>query len=132
MNRIVLAGAAGIVAVGAVSASAASLGGVTSDQVGVDSGVVASCDTDGIDVDYTVAYSSDDTTYDVNDVTLSDVDATCAGQTYTVTLADDTGTNLATQTGAAVSGTTTVNFLADDVDGEQVTAIAVAIVGPQQ
>jgi hypothetical protein len=131
VNRIVLAGAAGIVAVGAVSASAASLGGVTSDSVGVDSGVVASCDTDGISVDYTVAYAAASQRYNVASVVLTGVAAACNGKAFSVTLADDT-TPLGESTGTVSLGggsTETIDVGSLSVDGELVDSIAVAIVG---
>jgi len=131
MNRIILAGAAGIVAVGAVSASAASLGGVTSDSVGVDSGVVASCDTNGIGVDYTVSYAPASTRYNVATVVLTGVDAACETNAYSVTLADDS-TSLGESTGTislAGGSTVTIDVSSQNVDGELVDSIAVAIVG---
>ena len=129
MNRIILAGAAGIVAVGAVSASAASLGGITSEKVGVDNEVVASCDSDGIAVDYTVAYQPSISTYKVATVDLSGIAGACNALPYSLTLSGTGGTSLLDDTGT-ISGTSmSINVSADNVDGELVTGIALAIVG---
>lgn len=130
MNRIVLAGAAGIVAVGAVSASAASLGGITSEAVGVDNAVVASCDSTGIDVDYTLAYSSVLASYRVNTVDLSNVDATCDGLPYSLTLStDDSSSIFSTDDTVVLIGDSMSVTVTGDVNGELVTGIALAIVG---
>ena len=129
MKRVILAGAAGILAVGAVSASAATLGGITGGSLGVDSAVVASCDNDGIIVAYTVQYSAAATTYNVDDVELSDVATACNGLTYSITLSGVGGTSLGEQTGTVtvVAGEFSANFSGDSIDGELVTGIAVAI-----
>ncbi len=133
MNRIVLAGAAGIVAVGAVSASAASLGGITSESVGVDNAVVASCQTtqNSIDVDYTVAYQPSLSTYKVATIDLTGLDSTCNNLSYSLTLSGAGGSSLLDDTGTTtiVGGAMSINVSADNVDGELVTGIAVAIVG---
>lgn len=129
MNRIVLAAAAGIVAVGAVSASAASLGGITSESVGVDNAVVASCDSDGIDVDYTVSYFADDSTYIIDTVDLSGIAGPCNTLPYSLTLSGAGGTSLGDDTGV-VSGTSmSIDVSGQEIDGELVTGIALAIVG---
>jgi len=129
MNRIVLAAAAGIVAVGAVSASAASLGGITSESVGVDNAVVASCDSDGIDVDYTVDYAAGIASYEVATVDLSGIAVPCNGLPYSLTLSGAGGTSLGDDTGV-VSGTSmSIDVSGQAIDGELVTGIALAIVG---
>ena len=131
MKRIVIAGVAGLVAVGAVSASAASLGGITSESVGVDNAVVATCDSDGIDVDYTVAYSSSISTYEVDDVDLSGVATACNGLSYRLTLSGAAGVSLAEDTGTVSlsGGAMTIDMSSDNVDGEAVTGVALSIVG---
>ena len=58
--------AAGLAVTGGVFASAASLGGVESANLGSSATVVASCDTDGVTVDYSTAYDSASGTYLVN------------------------------------------------------------------
>ena len=129
MKRVILAGAAGILAVGAVSASAATLGGITGGSLGVDSAVVASCDNNGIDVSYTVEYSADDTTYNVDDVELSGVAEACGGLDYLITLSGTGGTSLGQRddTVSLTGGAFSVDFSSDAIEGELVTGIAVAI-----
>ena len=131
MNRIVLAGAAGIVAVGAVSASAASLGGITSAEVGVDNAVVASCDSNGIVVDYTVDYVPATTTYNIDTVDLSGVATACDTLEYSLTLSGAAGASLGDDTGTVdlTGDAMSIDVSALNVDGEAVTGIALAIVG---
>ena len=138
MNRIILAGAAGIVAVGAVSASAASLGGIASQEVGVDNAVVATCQTtqDAIEVDYTLAYEPSLSTaqlgsYKVATVDFTGFDATCNNLPYYLTLSGSGGTSLLDDSGTTSisSGAMSIDVSADNVDGEMVTGIALAIVG---
>jgi hypothetical protein len=129
MKRVILAAAAGITAIGAVSASAASLGGITDGSLGVDSAVVASCDTDGIAVGYTVEYVAAATSYNVDEVELSGVALACDGLDYLITLSGAGGTSLGEQTGTVglTSGAFSADFSGDAIDGELVTGIAVAI-----
>lgn len=97
MKRILIAAGAGVAAVSAVTASAASLGGVTASSLGADSAIVASCDTDGIGVDYAVTYSAG--VYKVTDVKLSGVNAACNSLKYSVSLADGTNASLVNASG---------------------------------
>lgn len=131
MKRILLAAGAGLLAVGAVSASAASLGGITGKSVGVDDEIVASCDTDGINVAYTYGYNATSGKYDVTGVDLTGVNAACNGMAYSLTLADNTNAAL----GSALTGTLTVASGAASVpvtsgrNGESVSRIALIITG---
>jgi anti-sigma-K factor RskA len=79
---------------GAVYAMAASLGGITSDAVGADNTIVASCDTDGVTTSYTTSWDAADERYEITAVTVGGVADTCDGQTMKVTLADASGTSL--------------------------------------
>jgi hypothetical protein len=83
-----LAGALGIVAVGGVLASAASIGTVSSSSLGSGVQVVASCDTNGVNVAYTNTYNTISGKYEVTAVTVSGIDAACATKTLDITLAD--------------------------------------------
>lgn len=131
MKKIILAAAAGLTAVGAVSASAATLGGINADSLGVDDSVIAACDTDGIDVAYTLTYSAAALTYNVDDVILSDVAVACDGLDYSITLAGTGGISLGSATDTVVLDDTvlTVDMSGENVDGQAVTGIAVAIIG---
>lgn len=80
---------------------AASLGGITSDNLGADSAAVATCDSNGVSTSYTTAYDATDGRYEVTAVTVGGVDNACDGKAIAVTLT--------TAAGASVgSGSTTV------------------------
>lgn len=85
-KQLKLALGAGVLATAAVLASAASLGTVTSTNLGAGNTVVASCDTDGIAVDYTTVYDATTATYRVSEVKLSRVAAACNGQDVNITV----------------------------------------------
>jgi hypothetical protein len=86
-KRTLVASLLGLTAFGAVFGSAATLGGLSSDQLGADTRTVASCDTDGVAVTYTEAYEQTAPAgYKVTDVTVTGVASACAGQTLSVTL----------------------------------------------
>jgi hypothetical protein len=74
-----------------VGASAASLGGLESNQLGADTGVVASCDDNGIDVLYRTAYHRGSGQFRVNRVILRNVSVQCEGLPYQLTLIDAAG-----------------------------------------
>jgi len=123
-----LAGLAGIAFFGSVVASAASLGGLTSTDLGASDSVVASCDTDGIAVAYTTAYDATDARYEVTNVNLSGVAAACAGQDIKVTLADSTDASIGTAN-ALSSGATQSLTVAAAPGAEAVANISVVISG---
>jgi hypothetical protein len=110
MNKRLLAGvaAAGIIG-GGVYGFAATLT-PTSDTVGAGNTTVASCDTDGVNVDYTSAW--DTNRYEVASVTVSGIDASCIGDNIGVTLLGETSPKTATQqTVAGASETFDVSAL---------------------
>src|SRR5207342_968809 len=57
-RRIAAAIIAGAATLGVVGASAASLGGITSNSLGADTAVVGSCDLDGVTLAYTNSYDA--------------------------------------------------------------------------
>lgn len=97
-RRILIGGAAAAAVYAVTVALAASLGGLTPANLGADGSAVASCDTDGVSTDYSIAFTSG--SYKVDTVTVSGIADTCDGQTLHVTLADSSGTALVTQTAA--------------------------------
>ncbi|QIK68134.1 hypothetical protein G7072_18925 [Nocardioides sp. HDW12B] len=125
-KKLALGITAGIAAFGAVTASASSLGGVDTTDLGTSASVVASCDTDGVGVDYTTAYSAG--SYRVTAVKLSGIAATCAGQDVTVTLFDGSDVSLAEKAGANSGATQTLTLTAP-VSAEAVEGVAVVIAG---
>lgn len=139
MNKqLVLAVAAGTAAFAAVVGSAATLGGITSDDLGADTSVVASCDTDGITVDYTTSYDATAGLYEVTGVELGGIDEGCNGQAVKVSLSADaseaTPLEEATSTVVVAGSTpgpedTTHALTFTGVDAELVGFIAVVISG---
>jgi hypothetical protein len=89
VSRRTIAGiVAGLTVFGAVFASAASLGGITSGNVGADNAAVTSCDTDGVTTAYTTAWDGTDDRYEVTSVTVSGIANACDGKTLSVSLTD--------------------------------------------
>jgi len=126
MKRTLIAITAGLAITGGVFASAASLGGVTSTNLGSSATVVASCDTDGVDIDYTTAYDSASGTYLVNTVTVDGIDASCKGEQIEVSLKNADGSSRTTTRRTAVTGTTQA-IPVDNFAGESVDSAAVLI-----
>jgi hypothetical protein len=127
-KKLALGIAAGVSAFAAVTASASSLGGVTTEQLGASAEVVASCDTDGVKVDYATSYKNGK--YGVTAVDLSGIDAKCADQTVTVTLFDKAEGSLAEASGTN-KGTSQTLALGTSVDAEKVEGLAVVISGDE-
>ena len=126
MNKRLLAGiaAAGIIG-GGVYGFAASLGTVDSDNLGAGNSIVASCDTDGITVDYTTSYATG--TYNVDSVTLGGVAANCEGETIKVTLTNGTAALTSGTKVAGASGTETITVA--PFDASQLAGAHVVISG---
>jgi hypothetical protein len=127
MRPRLLALAAGLACFSVIGAFAATLGGVSSDELGADTSVVSACDTDGVGVDYSVVYDTTDGRYEVASVDVTGIDAACSGQTISVTLAD-ASTNLAAHS-QTVAGTTETLTFATAPDAEAVTNVAIVITG---
>jgi hypothetical protein len=129
---------AGLAVAGAVGASAASLGGLNSENLGAETGIVASCDDNGINVDYTTVFDSDVGEYLVTAINLSDIDAACEGQAFSFTvLGDPAGEStvdsiLLTEQGPInqTSGAQSITVAASPgLTAELVTGIAMSISG---
>jgi hypothetical protein len=102
VSRRTIAGiVAGLTVFGAVFASAASLGGITSGNVGADDATVASCDTDGVTTAYATAWDGTDDRYEVTSVTVTGIANACDGKTLSVSLTDASSNQIG-------SGTVTV------------------------
>lgn len=128
-KQLLLALGAGGAATAAVVASAATLGTVDSTDLGAGTSVVASCDTDGIDVSYTTSFSAGE--YKVTAVTLDGVDANCDGQDVKVTLYDAANTPQGAGSSSAVTFTagTAVVGIGTPASAEDTTGVAVVISG---
>lgn len=91
MKRFLVALAIGGTVLGGVTAFAASLGGVTVNGFGAGAAVVASCDTDGVNVQLAPNYTRTDGIY-VTGLSLSGVNAACNGKWAQIMLLDNSGT----------------------------------------
>jgi hypothetical protein len=129
MNKKALAALGGLAAFGILTASAASLGGLTSSSLGADQTVIASCDTNGISMAYTNAYDAPSNSYKTTAVTISSVDPSCATKTYKLTMSDGTASlNETSGTVTLASGSQTITLSAA-VDSKSVTKTALVITG---
>jgi len=93
MNKRLLIGLASAGIVGGATFGFAATLDPTSDTVGAGSTVVASCDG-AVNVDYTVAWGAG--AYEIDDVTVSGIDASCAGDAISITLMDGATARTAT------------------------------------
>lgn len=128
MKRYLIAAVAAFLAFGGFMAMAASLGGVTADNLGADTSVIASCDTDGVTTSFTVAYDATDARSEVTAVVVAGVNAACAGQTMTVTLTNAADASLDSATAVAVAGSNTVTATTP-ADAAAVANVHVVIAG---
>lgn len=101
-KRMTIALLAGVSISGVAGASAASLGGLTSGSLGSDDSIVASCDSDGITIGYTTAYSAAAQEYQVTAVNFTAVNADCNAKAASVSLRDGTSV-LTTQSAASIT-----------------------------
>lgn len=123
MRKRMLAIVLGVLVFSLVAASAASLGGLDVSDVGSEARVVASCDTDGVDVDFTTGYQGG--AYVVTEVVLGDVDCP-TGSDVSVTVEAGAVTETAAGT---VTGTTVTLALDNAVSAEGLGNVAVLITG---
>lgn len=129
-KRIIIAVLAGVLGMGVVGASAATLGGLTSGGLGAEDQVVAACDTDGISATYTTSYSATAQTYQVTAVNFSGVNAACNGKAASVSLRNG-ATNLGTTNAASITVATSAFSitLGTPVTASSVTGLSLVITG---
>jgi hypothetical protein len=127
-KRIAVAVLAALTTLGVAGASAASLGGVTSNSLGADVGVVASCDTDGVTVAYTNVYDATAGAYKTTTVAVSGINTACNGKAISLTLKDATGAALGTGSGTVTTGAASIT-LSPTALASSVTGAAVVISG---
>ena len=127
-KRSLLAVLLGVVVFGLTVAAAASLGGITTDNLGADEAVVASCDTDGVTVTYTSSYDATDARYEVTAANVSGIAAACSGETMRVTLADAANASLGEAT-VAIGGTSATATFGTPLAAESVELVAIVISG---
>ncbi|MGI9578348.1 MAG: hypothetical protein ACR2OH_09130 [Microthrixaceae bacterium] len=113
---------------GLVVASAATLGGINSGDVGADFSAVASCDSDGIAVNWDPTYDASFPNYSIGDVDITGIAAACAGQNVKVELTGAGNAALGEEVdlAAVTSPAYSVSF-STPVDAELVEGIAVTI-----
>jgi hypothetical protein len=118
-----------VLAFSLIAASAASLGGIDTSDVGADATFVGSCDTDGVDAVFADPTVDSSGRYVVASVTISDIDADCIGQRLSVDVTDAGLVSLGSgDVDPIASGTEVVTF-ATPADAEAIARIAVAITG---
>jgi hypothetical protein len=127
VNKKALAAFGGLAAFGILTASAASLGGLTSSSLGADQTVIASCDTNGIQMTYANSYVPATNSYSTTVVTLAGIDPTCATKSFKLSLSSGAA-SLGETTGTiqAGGGTQPVTLTAP-VDAKSITAAALVI-----
>lgn len=76
----------GLGAFGLATASAASLGGLTSGALGATNGAVTSCDTNGVSLRYTHAYNTAAGLYRTTAVQVRGINGACRNKSLTLTL----------------------------------------------
>ena len=108
-----------------IAASAASLGGITTADIGAEVDVVASCDTDGVTVSFGTTF--DGTEYVVDSVTVSGIDAPCIGQDLSVTLSGLVGPDVEVGPQAVAGASETIAV--PDYSAEDLNGVAVLITG---
>jgi hypothetical protein len=123
-RRIAAAIIAGAATLGVVGASAATLGPITSGSLGASTGVVGSCDTDGVTLAYTTSYNPASGGYATTTVNVTSINAACNGKTLTLTLKDSGNASLGSGSAAVAAGAATVAVAAD---AAAVTGAAVVI-----
>lgn len=128
-NRIALAIGAGIVASGAVAASAATLGSLTPQSLGTSSAAVSGCQDGGLTVSWGApTYSAAEPTYKVDEATLGGIAPTCNNKPYRMTIATSAGTSLTEVTGSTgAGGSVTPTFT--PVDSASIGRVTVVIYG---
>jgi hypothetical protein len=132
IHRALVASAFSVaVAGGIIAASAATLGGITTTDLGAENIVVAACDPDGIDIAYNHAYSASGQAYRVLSAVISDIHPDCENQALDMELTGAANASVATATQVTVGSSTTetVLFAAPPL-ADAVLGSAVVITGP--
>lgn len=129
-KNIVVAILGGVLSLGVVGASAATLGGLTGGGLGADDQIVAACDTDGITVGYTTAYSAAAQTYQVTAVNFTAVNPACNAKAASVSLRNG-ATNLGTTNvaGITVASSAFSVTLGSPVSASSVNGLSLVISG---
>lgn len=126
-NKLVLALGAGVVATGAVAASAATLGTLTPQSLGTSTAAVSGCQSGSLTVAWGApTYGTN--SYTVAGATLGGITAPCNSKSYKMTIANGAGTSLAEVTGTTgTGGSVSPTFTA--IDSALVGNVTVTIYG---
>lgn len=128
MRKKVMAVVFAILAFSLIAASAATLGGITVADVGADAELVASCDDDGVTVDFgALTYDDVSGDYVTSVVNITDINSDCDGLPIHVTLSNIAGDDYASATGVVTGTTASVSV---GYDAEALRRVVVAINGP--
>ena len=130
-RKTLFAAVLALTAFGAVYGFAATLN-VGGSTLSAGNGGVTSCETGTVSGSYTVAYDTSSPGYKVAGVTITGLDAACAGKAVSATLTSNSGgTSLATLTGTAPAsgGTLALGAPTTTVLAANVTGVSVAING---
>lgn len=126
-NKLVLALGAGVVATGAVAASAATLGTLTPQSLGTSTAAVSGCQSGSLVVNWGApTYGTN--TYTIAGATLGGINTTCDNKSYKMTIANGAGTSLAEATGnTGTAGSVATTFSA--INSADVGNVTVTIYG---
>jgi hypothetical protein len=127
MNKKTVAAFGGLAAFGILTASAASLGGLTSSSLGADQTVIASCDTDGITLAYSNVFDAPTNSYKTSAVVATLVNPTCATKTYKLTLSNGAASLGEFTNTVTLAGTTLTIPVSPTVDSKSITKAALVI-----
>lgn len=126
-NKLVLAIGAGVVATGAVAASAATLGTLTPQSLGTSTAAVSGCQNGSLTVTWpSPTYASN--AYNITSATLGGINATCQNKSYKMTIANAAGTSLVEATGSTGVGSS-VSPTFSAVDSAAIGNVTVTIYG---
>jgi hypothetical protein len=128
VKRLLLALAAAAVVFGAVYGVAASLN-LTSDTLGAGAAAVAACQSATLNASYAPTYSSSLPGYNAGTVTVSNLQSTCYGKSYRITLYGSGNSSLGEVTGTTPSSGSTFTASFSGAGAASVTGIAVVIAG---
>jgi len=109
-----------------IAASAATLGGINQADLGADATLVASCDDDGVVVDYQLSYNFGTGQFDISDVDVTSINANCNGDDIYVEIGAS-GATIDSGSGTVAAGAATVTMTAGTGDAEALDEIAIYI-----
>ena len=131
LKRWLVVAVMGVVAFITVWAAAAALT-VNSSTLGAGTTVVASCDTDGVNVSYTTSWDTTNKRFKVATVSITNLMDACRGKTASVELQDGSNVGLSNDSATVATGTSNVNttsvtIASAAVDASALSNITVAI-----